>query len=376
MIHKWLVGIFLFFSFCACTNGGKNHSVVAGEPALVPVAYAQGFTVSRLDTHTEIEVLDPWDSTRILQRYLLVDRNQPLPNPLPKGTLVRTPAKQLVCYSSVICGALNELDALDEVIGVCEPEYIDIPFIKEGLASGRVADLGQSTSPNIEKMIEMNANAIIATSFENSNYGAAEKLGIPIIECSDYMETTPLGRAEWIRFYGFFCGKENLADSIFRETEKRYLALKELASTVTHRPSVVSEKKYGSTWYVPGGNSYMAHFYKDAGASYVFSDLLVTGTVPYSFEMVFDRAAHADFWLIKYNTSYEMSYNDLQREYPPYANFEAFTKRNIYACNTGGVPYYEELPVHPDYLLEEFVWLFHPELLPGYKPRYFRKMKE
>lgn len=360
--------------FCiACTGGGRKDVKVEN---FLPVSYAQGFTVSIEETHTEIEVRDPWDSIRILQRYLLVDKTKEVPRNLPKGTLVRTPVERLVCYSSVICGVLDELGALEEVIGVCEPEYVDIPFIQEGLASGRIADLGNSTTPNVEKMIEKDARAILASPFENSNYGAAEKTGIPIIECADYMESTPLGRAEWIRFYGLFCGKEELADSIFRRTEERYLALKELVSTVEERPSLVAEKKYGSVWYVPGGNSYMAHLYQDAGASYIFADVSQNGSVPYAFETVFDRAVHADFWLIKYNNAYDMSYASLRQEYPPYANFDAFARKNIYGCNTGNVPYYEELPMHPDYLLAELVYIFHPELLPGYIPRYFFKLKE
>lgn len=361
--------------FTACGNSKKENTQELNNK-LLPVSYAQGFTVSRTDTHTEIEVRDPWDSTRILQRYLLVGQGKDIPSGLPPGTLVRTPIKQIVAYSSVTCGALEELNALENVVGVCEAKYIDIPLIKEKIISGKVADLGEATAPNTEKMIDINAEVIIATPFENMNYGAAEKIGIPIIESADYMEPTPLGRAEWIRFYGFFCGKEQQADSIFHETEQRYLKLKELAATAPNRPTVLTEKKFGSVWYVPGGSSYMGQFFKDAGASYIFSGLDKTGSVPYPFETVFDKGAHADFWLIKYNGQYEMSYNDLKQEYTPYANFDAFTKRNIYTCNTAEKTYYEELPTHPDRLLKELVWLFHPELIPDYSPRYYQKMKE
>lgn len=363
----------LFFLYIACTGGRKEETV--GKTTL-PVTYARGFTVSSLDTHTEIEVRDPWDSTRILQRYLLVDKTAGIPRNLPKGTLVRTPVERLACYSSVICGILDELGALDEVVGVCESQYVDISFIRDGITSGRIADLGNSAAPNVEKMIEKDTRAIMASPFENSNYGAVEKTGIPIIECADYMEATPLGRAEWIRFYGLFCGKGEMADSIFRLTEERYLALKNLVSTVQDRPTLLAEKKYGSVWYVPGGNSYMANLYKDAGASYLFAAEPQNGSIPFAFEAVFDRAVHADFWLIKYNNEYELSYSDLKQEYAPYANFDAFGKRNIYGCNTAHVRYYEELPMHPDYLLAELVHIFHPHLLPGYTPRYFRKLKE
>jgi len=115
------------------------------------------------------------------------------------------------------------------------------------------------------------------------------------------MESLPLGRTEWIRFYGLLFGKEAMADSIFRETEDRYLELKELAKTVTNRPAVISEKKFGSSWYMPAGDSYIAHLYTDAGADYIFKDLPGAGSTPLSFETVLDKAIHADIWLIKYN---------------------------------------------------------------------------
>ena len=189
------------------------------------------------------------------------------------------------------------------------------------------------------------------------------------------MESLPLGRTEWIRFYGLLFGKEAMADSIFRETEDRYLELKELAKTVTNRPTVISEKKFGSSWYMPAGDSYVAHLYNDAGADYIFKDLPGAGSTPLAFETVLDKAIHADMWLIKYNQANDMTYKDLRTEYTPYENFDAFKNRRIYTCNTGIVPYYEEFPIHPDYLLKDLVWVFHPELLPGYTPRYYRKME-
>ena len=252
---------------------------------------------------------------------------------------------------------------------------MDTPSIQEGLRAGKIADLGEATAPNIEKIIDIGAEIIIASPFQNAGYGPAEKLGIPIIEAADYMESLPLGRTEWIRFYGLLFGKEAMADSIFRETEGRYLELKELAKTVTNRPTVISEKKFGSSWYMPAGDSYVAHLYNDAGADYIFKDLPGAGSTPLAFETVLDKAIHADMWLIKYNQTNDMTYKDLRTEYTPYENFDAFKNRRIYTCNTGIVPYYEEFPIHPDYLLKDLVWVFHPELLPGYTPRYYRKME-
>lgn len=367
--------ILLGFAFwmVACTPSGKQTS---SKEALSSdsIQYAQGFTVQRFDTYIMVEVRDPWDSTRLLQRYLLVDRTKSVPGGLPKGTIVKVPVKDIVIYTSVHAAIIDQLHETDKVIGVCEPRYMDTPAIQEGIRAGRIADLGEATSPNIEKMIEIGAELVIASPFQNSSYGPVEKIGIPIIEGADYMEAFPLGRTEWIRFYGLLFGKEEMADSIFKETEQAYLSLKDLTANIDNRPTVLSEKKFGSSWYVPSGDSYMAHLIEDAGADYMFKDLPGAGSTPLAFETVFDKAIHADIWLVKYNQSSEMTYNDLRSEYTPYENFDAFKKKRIYTCNTGAVPYYEEFPIHPEYLLKDLIWIFHPELVFGYSPRYFREM--
>lgn len=367
--------ILLGFAFwmVACTPSGKQTS---SKEALSSdsIQYAQGFTVQRFDTYIMVEVRDPWDSTRLLQRYLLVDRTKSVPGGLPKGTIVKVPVKDIVIYTSVHAAIIDQLHETDKVIGVCEPRYMDTPAIQEGIQAGRIADLGEATSPNIEKMIEIGAELVIASPFQNSSYGPVEKIGIPIIEGADYMEAFPLGRTEWIRFYGLLFGKEEMADSIFKETEQAYLSLKDLTANIDNRPTVLSEKKFGSSWYVPSGDSYMAHLIEDAGADYMFKDLPGAGSTPLAFETVFDKAIHADIWLVKYNQSSEMTYNDLRSEYTPYENFDTFKKKRIYTCNTGAVPYYEEFPIHPEYLLKDLIWIFHPELVFGYSPRYFREM--
>ena len=360
--------ILLFWIACLVVSCAQpNRQSVSNQSLSTDsIRYASGFTVQHFADYTSVEVRDPWDSTRILQRYLLVDRDlSAVPGNLPKGTVVRTPIHNIVVYTSVHAA----------IIGVCEPRYMDTPSIQEGLRAGKIADLGEATAPNIEKIIDIGAEIIIASPFQNAGYGPAEKLGIPIIEAADYMESLPLGRTEWVRFYGLLFNKAAMADSIFRETEQRYLALKELTKTVADRPTVISEKKFGSSWYMPAGDSYIAHLYKDAGADYVFKDLPGAGSTPLAFETVLDKAIHADMWLIKYNQANDMTYKDLRTEYTPYENFDAFKNRRIYTCNTGVVPYYEEFPIHPDYLLKDLVWVFHPKLLPDYTPRYYRKME-
>lgn len=367
---KFLISIMAWLCL-TCSCHVRQSSPVVSATISDTIRYAKGFAVQRFDDYTSVDVRDPWDSTRILQRYLLVDRSHPVPEGLPEGIVVKVPVEKIVVYTSVHVSIIDQLQGVDRIIGVCEPRYMDSPFIQEGLRSGQIADLGEATAPNLEKMIDIGAEVVIASPFQNSSYGPVEKLGIPIVEGADYMEATPLGRAEWIRFYGLFLQQESKADSLFRQTESNYLALTELAKGVTQRPTVLSEKRFGSTWHIPAKDSYMAHFFEDAGADYLFSDLPGSGSIPLAFETVLDKAIHSDIWLIKYNQTKDVTYEDLRAEYTAYENFDAFKNQRIYGCNTGRIPLYEEFPMHPDYLLKDLVWVFHPDLFPDYMPRYY-----
>ena len=340
------------------------------------VRYATGFIIIKSDGYTCVEIKDPWNKGKLLQRYLLIPRNKQLPKGLPSGTVVRVPLRNMVVYTAVHAAMFVELGAIDEIAGVCEGSYIKEATIAARIDKGLIKDLGKATSPNIEKMIELGTEVIIASPFEHGSYGAVEKTGIPIIECTDYMETAPLGRAEWIKFIGLLTGEGKRADSLFRAIESNYLRLKALTENVSDRPKLMTEMKYGNSWYVSGGESYMAYLYKDAGADYFFAYLKGAGGVPLSVETVLQRAIHADLWLILYNRDEEMTYSALQSDFSSYSRFDPFRNRRIYGCNVNYLPYYEEVPVHPDYLLAELIAIFHPDLLPGHHFRYFKPLKE
>jgi len=368
---RWLIPLCLMF--CCHVRQGVLPDETLGEAYIVH--YAEGFKATCYPEYTIVEVRDPWNPRRNLQRYILVDREKELPARLPEGTLIRTPIQKVAAYMAVHCMAFDELGVIDGIIGVCEPRFIISPVVHSRLAEGLIVDLGESVSPNVEKMIEMGVEVILTSPFHNAGYGSVEKTGIPIIECADYMETTPLGRAEWLRFLGLFTGKTALADSLFHETEARYLEIKNTVADITHRPTLFTEKRYGSSWYVPAGQSYMAQLYRDAGADYLFSDLPGSGGTPLSFETVFEKAIHAGFWLFNYSGNSDMTYRDLEAEYTLYANFDAFRQRQVYGCNTDFSRYFEETPIHPDYLLCELTAIFHPEQVPDYRFRYFHPLR-
>ncbi|MDR0732734.1 MAG: ABC transporter substrate-binding protein [Dysgonamonadaceae bacterium] len=361
------------FIFPSC----RKNAALAGSDTVLSgdsVYFAKGFRIETRDNYTLLTVRNPWKPERELQRFVLVPRADTLPKSLPQGILIRTPLRRTVSFGSVQCGFMAGLDVLTTLVGVCEPEYINIPFVRNGVRDGKIANVGQAANPDMERIMFVEPDALFTAPIEESGTGQITALGIPAVECVDYMESSPLGRAEWIRFFALFFEKRNSADSLFAQTVNNYKALQDLTAQIEIRPTVFSETIYGGLWYLPGGNSYMAHFFRDAGADYLWKENTQTGSVALSFEAVLEKAEKADCWLIKYNAPNELTLRELEKDFPNYALFDAYKKGNVYACNTGKTTYYEDLPVHPDYILKDLVGVFHPEVLPGYRPKYYRKI--
>lgn len=366
--------VVLFLSAC----GGRSKAtsaLVTGDT--IPLRYAENLTLVAYPEYTVATLRNPWDTLRTLHTYILVPAAEPLPAHLPQGTVVRTPLSKAVVYSSVHCGLVNNLGAFNSIGGICDLKYIKLPVVQEGVKRGTIADCGDGMNPDMEKIIDLHPDAILLSPFENSGgYGRIEKLNIPIIECADYMETSALGRAEWMRFYGLLFGAAPKADSLFAEVVSCYKRLQHCAMLSSVSLSVVSELKSGSAWYVPGGRSTMGRLFNDACGRYVFAEDKHSGSIPLAFETVFDKAGDADVWIIKYNRDRDMSYSDLKADYIGYTGFKAFKTRNIYGCNTAKVPFYEETPFRPDYLLADLIQILHPEIGDLGGLRYFCKLNE
>lgn len=370
----WLLAVLLF---SACGRGSKTASFLGEGGDTLDLKYAENLKIVSYDDYRVATLRNPWDTLEILHTYVLVGRDEPLPDSLPQGTVVRVPLQKAVIYSSVHCGLMEELGALSAVGGVCDLRYIDLPYVKEGCRTGRIADLGSGMNPDIEKLMALHPDAVMLSPFENSGgYGRLGKLDIPIIECADYMETSSLGRAEWMRFYGLLFGVVSKADSLFAEVDSCYNQLRKRASLSSSSLSIVSELKSGSAWYVPGGCSTIGRLFNDACGRYAFAEDKHSGSIPLAFETVFDKAGDADVWTIKYNRDRDMTYSDLKADYIGYTGFKAFKTRNIYGCNTAKVPFYEETPFRPDYLLADLIQILHPEIGDLGGLRYFCKLNE
>lgn len=358
----------------AC-GGRSNTSSVSSQGDTITLRYSSNLSLVAYEDYTLAQLRNPWDTTKILHTYILIDRAKTLPENLPEGTIVRTPVSKSVIYSSVHCSLLKSLGALGSIAGVCDLKYIKLPEIEEGCRNGTIIDVGDGMNPDIEKIIDLHPDAIFLSPFENSGgYGRVEKLNVPIIECAEYMETSALGRAEWMRFYGLLFGKAQEADSLFASVERNYNELKALVAPISFAPSVMCDLKTSSTWYTPGGNSTIAKLYADAGGNYIFREDTHSGSLPFPFEVIFEKGQQADLWLIRYNQPVDKTYSEMKKEFAPYAGFRAFKERKIYGCNTNHVLFYEETPFHPDWLLKDLIKIFHPSLLEGYETRYYKPL--
>lgn len=374
-----LLAVSLFFAllFAACTPTTKKLENKQNDKEVkTEIRYAKGFSISHFANYTQIIVRNPWDSTHILEKYILVDRNAEMPANLPEGVIVKVPVQRAAICSSVHIGMWNQLGKINDVVAVCEPKYIDFEVIKKGLASGKIIDLGMATSINIEKLVAIAPDVLVVSPYENNTHDRFRNSGIAVIKDASYMEESPLGRSEWIKFEAAFTGEDALAEKIFNDIEKRYQSLCTQVLRTKSRPTVFTEKKFGDSWYISGGNSYIARFLKDAGANYMWADMENAGSVSMAFEKVFSKTINADYWLIKYNDPQSnLTYKRLATEYELYTNFKAFKKKNIFAMNSATCPFYEESPMEPDVLLADLVSIFHPEIMLDYKPKYYFKIQ-
>lgn len=257
MVNAILLIVFGMASLVSVScKGGHSSSSADEDSRVMPLKYAENLKITEYDGYTEVSVRNPWDTLKILHRYVLVPKNRDVPKNLPKGDLIRTPIDNALIYSTVHSSLVTELGAIDAIKGVCGSQYINDEELKSRVISGKVVDCGSSQAPVIEQIIKLQPQIVMLSPFENNDkYAKVGELGIPIVECADYMETSPLARAEWVRFYGMLFGKEDAADKMFAVTERNYNSLKEKASKVTDRPKVLMDQRYGQVWYVPGANS-------------------------------------------------------------------------------------------------------------------------
>ncbi len=442
----YIFGALLALLVLTACQGGKTTAGEAEEGDTLKMEYAKLLTIVKygekgtasLDKdaedaeyqYAEVNVANPWKAGTLLHRYILIPKGEEgdktvtrlaLQRTLGMGCTtdtVRTPVERSAVFIAPHCQLMYELGCQQAIRGVCDLNYINIPDVRKRAASAgkassgnassgnassgnassgnasaqnSIVDCGSSMAPDIERIIALKPEAILVSPFENSGgYGKLDKLHIPIIEAADYMESSPLGRAEWMKFYGMLFGKgknisttvagkalttvagkaseatlpascELKADSLFAKIEKEYLKLKAEAGKLPKGLSILTERKTGNVWYVPGGQSTIGILLKDANARYIFSDDKHSGSLPMSPEQILAKGSQVDVWAFKYFGGAPLSQVQLLQEYDGYKALAAFNRGNIYQVGTSTVPYFELTSFHPELLLREFIILAHGE---------------
>ena len=442
----------------AACQGGKTAAADAEAGDTLEMKYAKLLTIVKhgdgeeasdaaegIDyQYAEAIIANPWKAGTMLHRYILIPKGEEgdktvamLAKRRSTGArcttdTVRTPVERSAVFIAPHCQLMYELGCQQAIRGVCDLNYINIPDVRKRAASAgnassekasfgnafagnassgnpsaqnTIVDCGSSMAPDIERIIALKPEAILVSPFENSGgYGKLDKLRIPLIEAADYMESSPLGRAEWMKFYGMLFGRaknisttaagkaseaaagkaseatagkasmtaagkaseatlpascELRADSLFAQIEKEYLDLKAEAGKLPKGLSILTERKTGGVWYVPGGQSTIGILLKDANARYIFSDDKHSGSLPMSPEQILAKGKQVDVWAFKYFGGAPLSQAQLLQEYDGYKALAAFNRGNIYQVDTSTVPYFELTSFHPELLLREFIILAH-----------------
>ena len=428
----YIFGALLALVLTAC-QGGKTAAADAEAGDTLEMKYAKLLTIVKHGDgegasgngegsdyqYAEALVSNPWKAGTLLHRYILIPKGEEgdktvamLAKRRSMGArcatdTVRTPVERSAVFIAPHCQLMYELGCRQAIRGVCDLNYINIPDVKKRVVSAgnassgsvsaenaaarnSIIDCGSSMAPDIERIIALKPEAILVSPFENSGgYGKLDKLHIPIIEAADYMESSPLGRAEWMKFYGMLFGKDSkaaagkasmtvlsasceaTADSLFSQIEKKYLDLKTEAGKLPKGLSVLTERKTGNVWYVPGGQSTIGILLKDANARYIFSDDQHSGSLAMSPEQILAKGKQVDVWAFKYFGGAPLSQAQLLQEYDGYKALAAFNRGNIYQVDTSTVPYFELTSFHPELLLREFIIMAHGERFG--KLRFYKK---
>lgn len=400
-IKNIIFGALVVLLVVAC-QGGKTASGEGGDT--LQMKYAELLTIVKHNdgAYTEAIIENPWKKGTTLHKYILVPKGKEgdetvarLKDDIRENAtlqmgshcdIVRTPLESNVVFTAPHCQLMYELGCKNAITGVCDKDYINIPDIKERvkLSDGKastsdtdkvIIDCGSSMQPDIERIIALKPEGLFISPFENSGgYGKLDKLHIPIIETADYMETSPLGRAEWMKFYGLLFKSEERSDSLFSSIEKEYLALKAEAAKLPLGLSILTERKMGSVWYVPGGKSTMGILLKDANAKYIFADDTHSGSLAYGPERILSKGTQIDVWAFKYFGGKALSKSDLLAEYEGYKALKTFNQNSIYQVDTSTQPYFELTSFHTEILLREFIILAHPKATQFGKLRFYQHL--
>ncbi|AWA29938.1 ABC transporter substrate-binding protein [Flavobacterium magnum] len=374
---KLLLLLLVSVTFSCAKNGKPVTQELPQHPNAIK--YARGLAIYHYDGFSIVKVSNPWPKATKDYTYVLYKTNTVVPDSLRQFTAVQVPVKSIVVTSTTHIPSLDMLGVENSLAGFPNLDYISSEKIRKRIDQGKIRELGSNQNLNTEVLIGLSPDVIIGYGIDNNNptLDNLQRAGLKVLLNGDWNEQTPLGKAEWIKFFGVLYGKEAAADRLFETIENDYNCTMALVRKTKNRPSVLAGAVYENHWYLPEGNSWGAQFIGQAGGTYLWAGSKGTGSLSLPFEVVFDKAQHAAFWI---GPGQFTSLKEMADANANYKAFDAYKNRNIYSFSskkgkTGGIVFYELAPNRPDLVLRDMVKILHPELLPEYKLYFFEKLR-
>jgi iron complex transport system substrate-binding protein len=350
-------------------------------PEKVTIEDATGFVVEYFKHYKVVTVLNPWRGAEQQFKYFIVQCGAPAPTDVGDALVIQAPVKDVIAMSTTQLPHLEKLDLLGRLLGLDSFQYVNNPKVRTLIEAGALVEIGSGAEVNIEKTIAAEPDLVMTYGVGNPQYDAHPKLleaKIPTILNAEYMEGTPLGRAEWIKFTALFFNKEAKAQEEYAAMKQRYQEVAEKVKGVTTKPTVIVGMASKDKWRVPGGGSYAARLIIDAGGDYLYADDTSAGNLSLTFEEVYNKAVKADVWLLTSFQRYDNIQAILEAE-PRYAEMAALKNGNVWNYDkrvneNGGNDYWETGVGNPDILLADLVRILHPALMPDYEPMFWRQI--
>lgn len=355
----YLLIISLFFVIACVACGDKEYASPHGVNCMED---SELLAIYERDGYDEIFIANPKGEE--IAHYILIKEEKDSSINYPEDAVkIIVPVKSLVLDSEVYAGALEELNSDDLISGIFDASYITSPKLKNKISEGNIKDLGQPSSPNIEQLMSLQPDAMLISYFEGMNAQGLDKTGTPILKMYDLQESSPLGRAEWIKLLGRLSGQEDKADSIYEKVKEEYNLLKQSNGT-GNKPKILMEMVYEGSWNVAGGKSYQASLIKDAGGKYFKEDNPSVGSLFLAPEQVIIDGGDSEIWLIKFYGDRQTLKSILDSD-PIYKDFTAYKNGNIYFSDTSKSGIFREFPFHPEKLLRDYVTIFSGDSISG-----------
>lgn len=359
--------LFFLVSFICCKSSNENDSKQSSEEPLEvsSVRYAKGFNIAHFKGYDKLTVSKSYKGNNETFEYYLTNDSSFLPADFT-GNAIITPIKSIAVLSATYIPFIRSMKQLKSIVAVSGKNTIYDSTIYNAATVGEIIDLGQPEL-NMEQTILLNPDVIMGFAIDAASMRLLSELkrfGQQVLVNAEYMEPSPLAKAEWIKVFGLLYDDFELSETIFNQIEKDYLALKSLVKKAKNKPTVFTAAPWKGTWYVPGGNSFQAQLLNDAGAAYLWSDNMETVSLPLDFEVVLAAAINVDYWL---NVSTFRSLEEMKQADERFAAFEAFKNKRVFnntktLTSYFGNDYWETGAARPDLILADLIQIFHPEL--------------